>query len=86
MLTVGASSTRHALVRASSPSIAPTRSTRTGFHVAPSAEPHGTHAEVPAATAGNRRTARAVRTVGDADLRDPEALDRDRRPHVGSRR
>ena len=46
MLTVGASSTRHVFVRASSPIMAPTRSTRPGSHVAPSAEPHGTQVDV----------------------------------------
>ena len=45
MLTVGASRTCAPFVRASSPSIAPTRSISPGFQVAPSADPHGMHTQ-----------------------------------------
>src|SRR5262245_25536694 len=54
MLTVGASNTRDALVRASAPIVRPTRSTRSTFQVAPSAEPHGAHHDVVAASVPGR--------------------------------
>ena len=46
MLTVGASRTLQAFVRASSPSIAPTRWTSSAFQVAPSAVPQGEQTEL----------------------------------------
>jgi hypothetical protein len=46
MFTVGASRIRAPRMRVSSPSSRPTRSTSSGSHVAPSAEPHGMHTAV----------------------------------------
>src|SRR5690606_35273284 len=45
MLTVGASSTRAPLARASAPRTSPTRATSSGSQVAPSAAPHGRQAD-----------------------------------------
>ena len=63
-----------------SPSTAPTRSTRSTFQVAPSAEPHGTQSANASPHAGTRRAPGAVRPVGDGDGGIAEPLDRDGRP------
>ena len=82
MLTVGPSRTRHVFVRASAPIAAPMRSTRSTFHVAPSAEPHGAQNAVTRSppSPGRPGPRAPVRPVGHVDLRDPDPLVCDRRP------